>query len=175
MLVAQSCPTLCDSMDCSPPGSSVHEILQGYWSGLPFPSPGDIPNPGIEPRSPALQADPVPTELQGKPNKLYIILIIYCVPSMYRFGVNLLNVFSFNLHCDSTRIINLYEEMEAQEKSVSCLPLQSCKLNLRVPRGLRKESPHYNKSSQRDHYGGLERVPKDRTEMLKQTKLEEKG
>ena len=99
---------------------------QGYWSGLPFPSPGDIPNPGIEPRSPALQADPVLTELQGKPNKLYIILIIYCVPSMYRFGISLLNVFSFNLHCDSTRITNLYEEMEAQEKSVSCLLLQSC-------------------------------------------------
>ena len=33
---------------------------QGYWSGLPFPSPGDLPNPGIEPRSPALQADSLP-------------------------------------------------------------------------------------------------------------------
>ena len=40
---------------------------QGYWSGLPFPSPGDLPNPRIEPRSPALQADPLPTEIQGKP------------------------------------------------------------------------------------------------------------
>ena len=40
---------------------------QGYWSGLPFPSPGDLPNPGIEPGSPALQADSLPTELQGKP------------------------------------------------------------------------------------------------------------
>ena len=37
---------------------------QGYWSGLPFPSPGDIPNPGIESRSPALQADSLLTELQ---------------------------------------------------------------------------------------------------------------
>ena len=37
--VTQSCPTLCDPMDCSPPGSSVHGILQAkYWSGLPFPS-----------------------------------------------------------------------------------------------------------------------------------------
>jgi len=33
-----------------------------YWSGYPFPSPGDLPNPGIEPRSPALQADSLPTE-----------------------------------------------------------------------------------------------------------------
>jgi len=36
---------------------------QEYWSGLPFPSPGDLPDTGIEPRSPALQADDLPTEL----------------------------------------------------------------------------------------------------------------
>ena len=40
---------------------------QEYWSGLLFPSPGDLPNPGIEPRSPALQADSLPAELPGKP------------------------------------------------------------------------------------------------------------
>ena len=38
-----------------------------YWRGLPFPSPGDLPNPGIEPRSPALQVDSLPAEPQGKP------------------------------------------------------------------------------------------------------------
>ena len=38
---------------------------QEYWSGQPFPFPGDLPNPGIEPRSPAPQADSLPTELQG--------------------------------------------------------------------------------------------------------------
>ena len=38
-----------------------------YWSGQPFPSPGDLPNPGIKPRSPALQADSLPAEPQGKP------------------------------------------------------------------------------------------------------------
>ena len=37
------------------------------WSGLPFPSPGDLPDPGIEPESPAFQADSLPTELRGKP------------------------------------------------------------------------------------------------------------
>ena len=42
---------------------------QGYWSGLPFPSPGDLPDPGIKPRSPALQADALPFE---PPGKLYI-------------------------------------------------------------------------------------------------------
>ena len=40
---------------------------QEYWSGLPFPSPGYLPNPGIEPWSQALQADSLPTELPGKP------------------------------------------------------------------------------------------------------------
>ena len=38
-----------------------------YWNGEPFPSPGDLPNPGIKPRSPALQADSLPAEPQGKP------------------------------------------------------------------------------------------------------------
>ena len=40
---------------------------QEYWSGLPFPSPGGLPNPGIEPRSPTSQADSLPAEPQGKP------------------------------------------------------------------------------------------------------------
>ena len=60
--------TLCYPMDCSPPGSSVHGILwQEYWSGLPCPPLGDLPNPGIKPRSPALQADSLPTEPPGMP------------------------------------------------------------------------------------------------------------
>ena len=40
---------------------------QEYWSGLPFPSPGHLPNPGIEPRSPAFQADALTSEPPGKP------------------------------------------------------------------------------------------------------------
>ena len=55
------------------PWTAVHQVplsirfsRQRYWSGLPFPSPGDLPNPGIEPGSPALQADSLLTELQGK-------------------------------------------------------------------------------------------------------------
>ena len=40
---------------------------QEYWSGLPFPSPGDLPDPGIEPASPALEADALPSEPQGSP------------------------------------------------------------------------------------------------------------
>ena len=107
--VAQSCPTLCDPVDCSPPGSSVHGILQArilewvaisfsiqvlssiqffvtlwtvaiqvslsmrfsrqeYWSGLPFPPPGYLPNPGIKPMSPALVDRFFTTEPPGKPS-----------------------------------------------------------------------------------------------------------
>ena len=42
---------------------------QEYWRGLPCPTPGDLPNPGIEPRSPALQADSLPSEPPGKPEQ----------------------------------------------------------------------------------------------------------
>ena len=60
--VAQLCPTLCDPMDCT-----IHEFSRpDYWSGQPFPSPGDLPSPGIEPRSPSLQVDSLPAEPQGK-------------------------------------------------------------------------------------------------------------
>ena len=45
---------------------------QEYWSGLPFPSPGDLPDPGIEPESPALQADSLPSEPPEKPNMVYL-------------------------------------------------------------------------------------------------------
>ena len=103
------CPALWDSMDCSPPGSSVHAdslgkntgvgcnaLLQGifptnqfsciangffniwatreaqeYWGGLPIPSPGEFPKPGIKPGSPALQADSLPAELQVTAAEMY--------------------------------------------------------------------------------------------------------
>ena len=54
-------------MDCSPPGFSVHENSQArILEWVAMSSPGDLPNAGIEPKSPALQADSLPTELQGK-------------------------------------------------------------------------------------------------------------
>ena len=55
-------------MDCSPQATlSMGFSRQEYWSGLPFPSPGDLPEPGIEPRSPTLQADSLPSEPPGIP------------------------------------------------------------------------------------------------------------
>ena len=67
MLVTQLCLTLCDpwTADCQAP-PPMGFSRQKYWSGLPFPSSGDLPDPGIEPGSPALQADSLPSELKGK-------------------------------------------------------------------------------------------------------------
>ena len=60
VLVAQSCPTFCDPTDEAP--LSMGFSRQEYCSGLPFPSPGDLPNPGMEPRSAVLWADSLPFE-----------------------------------------------------------------------------------------------------------------
>ena len=49
------------------PSPSMGFSGQEYWSGLPFPSPGDLPHPGIEPGSPALEGDALPAEPAGKP------------------------------------------------------------------------------------------------------------
>ena len=69
---AKLCPTL------ATPWTAAHQAplstgfsRQEYWSGLPFPSPGDLPDPGIKPESPALQADDLSTELWGKPKVLH--------------------------------------------------------------------------------------------------------
>ena len=63
-----SCLTLCDPVDCSPPGSSVHGILQARvleWVAILFSR--DLSDPGIESGSPVLQADSLPSEPPGKP------------------------------------------------------------------------------------------------------------
>ena len=56
---------------------SMEFSRQEYWSGLPFPSPGDLPDPGIQPGSPALQADALPSEPSGNP-LLYIVDLQHC-------------------------------------------------------------------------------------------------
>ena len=70
--VTQSCLTLCDPVDCTYQAPmSMGFSRQEYWSGLPFPSPGDLPDSGIEPRSPALQIDTLPSE---PPDSLYLFI-----------------------------------------------------------------------------------------------------
>ena len=74
VLVAQSCPTLCDTMDCTPQAPlSMEFSRQEYWSELPCPPTGDLPDLRIQPRSPALQAGSLPSEPPGKP-KLYVTI-----------------------------------------------------------------------------------------------------
>ena len=77
VLVAQSCPTLCDPMDCSPSDSSVYGILQARileWVAIPFS--GYLPDPGIKPGSPVLQADSLPSEPPGKPGLEMLALLL---------------------------------------------------------------------------------------------------
>ena len=80
--VAQS---LCDPMDYSLPGSSVHGIFQAKileWVAISFSR--DLPNPGIKPRSPALQADSLPSKPPGKPQYyIYIPYVCACVLSHF--------------------------------------------------------------------------------------------
>ena len=70
-LVAQSCLTLCDPMDCGPPSSSVHLDSPDKNTGVGCHArrrdSRGLPNSGIKPRSPALQADSLPSEISGKP------------------------------------------------------------------------------------------------------------
>ena len=74
MLVFQSCSALRDPKGCSPPGSSVHGILQARNTGVgcPCPPPGYLPGPGIKPGSPELMADSLPSESLMK----YYIFVI---------------------------------------------------------------------------------------------------
>ena len=87
----QLCPTVCDPMDCIRQASpSVGFCRQEYWSGLPCPAPGDLPNPGIKPTSavaPALQAYSLlqshwgsPLSTYTRPTILHEILSIHCLP-----------------------------------------------------------------------------------------------
>ena len=78
--VTQSCPALCNPMDGSPPGSSVHGRLQARileWVAIPFSR--DLPKPGIKPGSPVLQADSLPSEPPGKPQE---VLTQHCTQSV---------------------------------------------------------------------------------------------
>ena len=68
-LITQSCLTHCHPMDCHLP-LSMRFFREKYWSGLPLPSPEDLPNLRIKPGFPTLQADSSPSEPPGKPTSL---------------------------------------------------------------------------------------------------------
>ena len=79
----QSCPTICDPMDCSPQGPlSVGFSSQEYWSRLPCPPPGDLPNPGIKPTSlmsPPLAGGFFTTSTAWKSPILLLVTCVLCV------------------------------------------------------------------------------------------------
>ena len=98
-----SCPTLCNPMDCSPPGSSVRGALQArILGGLPFPPPGDLPDPWIEPVSPVAPTVAgrfFPTELPGKPKNILYLLwnpIILIFGQCLIFGNQILKFSEFS-------------------------------------------------------------------------------
>ena len=90
-LVTKSCPTVCDPMDCSLPGSSIHGILQARileWVATAFsrgqriiPFSGDFPHPGVKPGFPMWQTDSLPSE---PPGKLLSFPLPHFLPSSYR-------------------------------------------------------------------------------------------
>ena len=86
VLVAQPCLTFFDPMNCSPQAPlSMEFSRQEYRIRLPSPSPEDLPNPGTEPRTPALQADSLPAEPPGSPTHdccvCFLLQIVHCVTS----------------------------------------------------------------------------------------------
>ena len=72
VLIAQFCLTLCDPIECSLPGSSVREIVQAR-----IPPPRILPNPGIEPMSPALQTNSLLSESPDKIKMMYFVCILF--------------------------------------------------------------------------------------------------
>ena len=85
VLVAQMCLTLCESMDCSQAPLSMGFSTKDYWSGLPFPSPGGLPDPGIEPWSHALQAGSLGSEPPGKPTQSVSCFLIFASAICLKF------------------------------------------------------------------------------------------
>ena len=73
--VAKLCLNLLPPVDCSPPNHSVHGISRAMiWNGLPFPSPGDLPDPGIKLMSPTLAGGFSTTKPPGKPKDLIVLI-----------------------------------------------------------------------------------------------------
>ena len=90
---AQSCLAwlFCNPVDCSPPGFPpllMGHPRQDYWSGLLCPPPGDIPDPGIKPATPALQADSLLLRQQGGPT------LVQSVPHILQDGLGVINISS---------------------------------------------------------------------------------
>ena len=100
----------CDLMDCSLLDSSVMVFFrQQYWSVLPFAFPGGLPNPGIESRSPTLQADSLPTELWGK------------LPKLTEFNLHFTwDIYQFSVQFSCSVVSNTLQPHELQHARPPC-------------------------------------------------------
>ena len=130
-LVTQLCPTLCEPMDCIPPGSSVHGISQARimeWGAIS--SSRGSPNPGIEPASPvspALQTDSLPSEPSGKPFTMYTS-IKWCIWSdIYNhqsnddwFDIYISNHYNAHFKCLKILFDNYTSMKLKRKKRASC-------------------------------------------------------
>ena len=96
--VTQSRLTLCDPWTVVGQAPlSMGFSRQEYWSGLPFPSPRNLPDPGIEPESPVLQADSLPSELPGNPSAPLNLLSIF-IENSFRAEKSLFYPKAFQYH-----------------------------------------------------------------------------
>ena len=135
LCVAKSCLTLCDPMDCSCQAPlSMGFSRQEYWSGLPFPPPGDRPNPGIGPTSPALSGGFFTAEPPGKPKILctWLNIDIHIVKS---------NFLSIKLPSLTNDIGRWY--FPHQQKRISCIPT-----DIIIPYSM----VHMNKTTLQKHF-----------------------
>ena len=106
---AQSCLSFCDPVDCSLPGSSVHGFpRQEYWSGLPFLSAGDLPDPGLEPTSLALVGRFYTTVPCGKPP---YYLILAKMPLTFQKGLNSRHVITSQLKLPHYALLNAHHAL----------------------------------------------------------------
>ena len=134
-VIAESYLTLCDPIDCSLPGPSVHRISQAK-SGLPFPFPGSLPNWGIEPESPAPAGGSFTTESPGKP------YFIVAMPKLRRWPQG------WTARWMKWQILREIQQnwgsldlrLEGEEHSLMCCPNSARALPFQVGKGLRLTS-----------------------------------
>ena len=134
ILVAQSCQILCDSWIVAHQAPlSIEFSRQEYWSGLPVPSSGDLPDPGIEARSPALQVDSLPSEPPGKSQALskknvawwmYWCLHLHHMPPL-RLGVGITPI-----HVKGTGEFPREVDVEKDVAATQCGNIQECHMCL---------------------------------------------
>ena len=123
----QSCSTLCDPMNHSPPGSFVHEFSQqGYWSGLSFPPPGGL-DPGMELTSPALQVDSLSLSHWGSPYKQSVATNLSACINLYVRCLYILYLFHVIYKGKSIKVIKLVRKIiQKFKKKFFKLTIKSC-------------------------------------------------